>query len=350
MARVKIGIVGCGAVAQVQHLPNLAELRDEFEIAAVCDVSASLVRTIAEEFGVPQHFTDYRDLLAADLDAVLLCQSDPKTAVAVAAFEAGKHVFIEKPMCFTLSDADAIASAARSAGRVGQVGYMKVYDPAFELVEREVAGMDNIRFVQVNHLHTDNSHHLDQFRLHRFDDVPEQMGAELAEQRRAAVSEALGDVPSGAKRAFFHLSGSMIHDLYGLRTLFGQPVKVASTEVWNDGEGITTVLEFASGARCAATWVELRNIRHFTETLEVYGDDRGIVLSYPTGFARGQLSTGRGTQRDSLSRSGMLWLVDQPGSCIQSHRDPIARPSDACRTQRPIRSGCSMMWQRLSDR
>ena len=83
----------------------------------------------------------------------------------------------------------------------------------------------------------------------------------------------------------------MIHDLYGLRALFGQPQRVVSTEIWHGGLGITAVLEYGSGARCAATWVELRNIRQFAETLEVYGDNRGVVLSYPTGFSRGILST-----------------------------------------------------------
>ena len=325
MARVAIGLVGCGAVAQVQHLPNLFELRDEFEVAAVCDVSPSLARVVAEEFGVPRHFTDYRDLLAADLDAVLLCHSDPKTEVAVAAFEAGRHVFIEKPMCWTLSDADAIAAAAQVSGRVGQVGYMKVYDPAFELVEREVASMDNIRFVQVNHLHTDNSHHLDHFRLHRFDDIPEHLAAVRAEQRSAAVNEALGDVADDAARAFFHLAGSMIHDLYGLRALFGQPVNVSSTEIWNGGEGITTVLEYASGARCAATWVELRHIRHFTETLEVYGDDRGGRDLLPhrllAGSAVDPHRKGRRRQRPPL----LISAERRVGESVRPRAAPLSR-------------------------
>ena len=79
----------------------------------------------------------------------------------------------------------------------------------------------------------------------------------------------------------------MIHDLYGLRILFGQPERVVSTEVWNGGMGVTAILAYASGARCAATWVELSGIKEFVETLEVYSDDRGAVLSYPTGFSRG---------------------------------------------------------------
>jgi predicted dehydrogenase len=292
MAPVRIGVVGCGAIAQIQHLPNLSELQDEFEVAAVCDCSPALARAVAAQFGIPAHLSDYRDLLASDLDAVILCHSDPKTEVAVASLEAGMHTFIEKPLCWTLADADAIVDAARSFGGTCQVGYMKVYDPAFELARREVQAMEgSVRFIQVNHLHTDNSHHLAHFRLQRFDDIPESVRSAQRDARRAAVAEALGDVSDTATSAFFHLAGSMIHDLYGLRALFGQPQRVVSTEIWNGGLGITALLEYGSGARCAATWVELRDIRQFAETLEVYGDDRGIVLSYPTGFSRGILST-----------------------------------------------------------
>ena len=156
MDRVRIGVVGCGAIAQVQHLPFLTELAEEFEVAAVCDVSPSASEYAAQLFNVPSRFTDYRYLLDADVDAVLLCHTDPKTEVAVAAFDAGKHVFIEKPICFSPQEVEAITSAAASSGKVGQAGYVKLYEPAYERAKVEIAEMDDIRFVQVNHLHPAN--------------------------------------------------------------------------------------------------------------------------------------------------------------------------------------------------
>ena len=172
MDRIRLGVVGCGAIAQVHHMPNLIELHELFDVTVVCDVSADAGRYIAERFGVARHVTDYRDLLDSDVEAVLLCHSDPKTEVAVAAFDAGKHAFIEKPMCYSLQEADRIIAAMRSSGKVGQVGYMKVYDPGYEAAKREVEGMDSIRFVQVNHLHPSNDLHTRQFHVRRFTDVP----------------------------------------------------------------------------------------------------------------------------------------------------------------------------------
>ena len=288
MARIKIGVVGCGAIAQVHHLPNLQTLQDLFEVPVVCDISPSLAEAVAAQFHVPRHVTDYRDLLAADIDAVLLCHGDPKTEAGLATLQAGKHLFIEKPVCFTLADADAMVAAADAAGTVAQAGYMKAHDPAFELLQRELPAIGPPRFIQVNHLHTDNSHHLTHFGIKYSDDRPALSG----HKRRDDVVAALGDdVPDEARRVFFVLAGSMIHDLYGLRILFGQPTRVVSTELWNGGLGVTTILEYGSGARCAATWVELSGIKEFVETLEIYGDDRGATLSYPTGFARGLPST-----------------------------------------------------------
>ena len=291
MKRVKIGVVGCGAIAQVHHLPNLSMLQDQFEVAAVCDISPSAAADAARRFHVPRHLTDYRELLAADLDAVLLCHTDPKTEAAVAVLEAGKHLFIEKPLCFSLPEIDAMIAAQRTAGTVAQAGYMKVYDPAFELAQRAVRKMDGIRFVQVNHLHPDNRLHLRQFELRRFDDYPAAAIEQTAAARGVAVRQAIGDATPEVERAFGLLSGSMIHDLYTMRAMLGLPQAVLSAEIWRDGRAVTFTLEYPSGARCVATWIDLPDLWDFKETLEIYGDDQRVLLSYPTGFARGILSS-----------------------------------------------------------
>jgi predicted dehydrogenase len=291
MSPIRIGVVGCGAIAQVHHMPNLFDLPDHFTVAAVCDVSAGAAAYVAQRFNVPRHFTDYQDLLAADIEAVLLCQSDPKTVVAVAALDAGKHLFIEKPMCFSLQEADRIIAARQRSGKVGQVGYMKVYDPAYEYAKSHVDGMNNIRFVQVNHLHPNNDLHMRQFDIRRFNDVPASAIESTRTARLAARQEAIGDVPPYVERAFGMLSGSMIHDLYGMRTMLGIPSRIVSSDIWFDGRAATMNLEYPNGSRCVASWVDLPDLWDFRETLEVYGDDKRVLVTYPTGFARGLLST-----------------------------------------------------------
>ena len=290
MDRIKIGIIGCGAIAQVQHLPNLMELQDLFEVTTVCDISARAAEYVAARFHVPRYVTDYRHVLDGDVDAVLHCAGGYKPDAAVAAFEAGKHLFIEKPLCASLEDADRIAAARKTAGKVGQVGYMKVFDPAFIVAQREVVAMPDIRFVQVNHLHPDNALHLSQFDIRHFDDVPRDVLEAEQAKNAAARMQAIGDAGPDVQRAFGVLSGSMIHDIYGMRMMLGMPSRVVSTEIWREGRAITYVLEYPGGYRCVASWVDLVDLWDFKETLEIYGDGKRVILSYPTGFSRGQLS------------------------------------------------------------
>ena len=298
MKQIRIGIVGCGAIAQIQHLPNLRALSDAFRLAAVCDVSGGLVRQRAAQYDIEDTFTDIDEMLAgANLDAVLLCQTDPKIDAARKVLAAGKHLFIEKPVAFVPEDVDELVEAANHNRVVAQAGYMKIFDPAFQLLETEVESLRaSIRFVQINHLHTNNAHHLAAYDLVRPTDLfdgssdaqpnaSSHAAARLQQVREADALRAIGEVSPGSRRAFFHLAGSMIHDLYGLRQLFGPVQKVVSAEIWNEGDGISTILDCGHGIRCAATWVELRDIRYFHESLEVYGDDRGLILTCPTGFA-----------------------------------------------------------------
>ena len=300
MSRIRIGVIGCGAIAQVHHLPNLTALHREFEVPIVCDLSHGAAKAVAKRFYVPQFVTDYNELLATDVDAVLLCHGDPKTEVALAAFEAGKHVFIEKPVCFSLQEMDAMLTAQRKVGTVAQAGYMKVHDPAFQFAKREVDTMESYRFVQINHLHPNNSLHLSQFDVERFNDVPPDAFKPASAAREKAQAEAIGDVLSEAglesdvqnkaARVFYLLAGSMIHDIYSLRVMLGSPSEVISAEVWSDGRGVSIVFAYPNGARCVATWVDLPDLWDFKETLEIYGDNKRVIVSYPTGFSRGILS------------------------------------------------------------
>ena len=300
MSRVRIGVIGCGAIAQVHHLPNLTALHREFEVPIVCDLSQGAAQAVAKRFHVPEFVTDYTELLATNVDAVLLCHGDPKTEVALAALAAGKHVFIEKPVCFSLQEMDAMLTAQKRAGTVAQAGYMKVHDPAFQLAKREVDTMESYRFIQINHLHPNNSLHLSQFDVQRFSDVPSEALQPAGAARKKAQAEAIGDllsqtnltndIRSKAERVFYLLSGSMIHDIYSLRVMLGSPRTVISVEVWSEGRGVTIVFGYPNGARCVATWVDLPDLWDFKETLEIYGDNKRVIVSYPTGFSRGILS------------------------------------------------------------
>ena len=143
--RLRIGVVGCGLIAQVMHLHYLRELADRFEIAALCDVSEELARACAGDYGVPRTFARWQDLLAAPLDAVLILTSGSHAPITIAAAEAGKHMLIEKPMCFSVAEGRAMIEAARRAGVTLMVGYNKRYDPAYRRLCEEIRSLSDLR-------------------------------------------------------------------------------------------------------------------------------------------------------------------------------------------------------------
>ncbi|MFZ0383268.1 MAG: Gfo/Idh/MocA family oxidoreductase, partial [Solirubrobacteraceae bacterium] len=73
--RTRVGVVGCGLIAQVMHIPYLAELSDRFELAALCDIRPAVVAACAERYGVPAVTTRAEELLAMPLDAVVVATS-----------------------------------------------------------------------------------------------------------------------------------------------------------------------------------------------------------------------------------------------------------------------------------
>lgn len=122
MAKVKVGVVGCGVVATAYYLPYLMRMENA-EITAVCDLYKTRTEASARLFGAKEQYLDYYDMLdQADIDAVMILTA-PGTHVAftLAAVERGKHVLIQKPMAMTMADARTIAAAVKKAGVVALV-------------------------------------------------------------------------------------------------------------------------------------------------------------------------------------------------------------------------------------
>jgi predicted dehydrogenase len=344
--RLKIGVIGCGAIAQIQHLPHLRELDDQFAIGGLSDLSPKLLEFVGEQYGVPseRRYIDYHDLVRSDIDGVIVCPSGSHAPPSIAAAEAGKHVLVEKPMCTTVREARAMADAAERAGTLLMVAYMKRHEPAYRFAQQKVSEMSDVRFIQVNHLHPDNDLHTAEFKVRRFDDIPPDARARWQVEQQGLIAEAL-DYPDGASlpaaiaHAYNLILGSMIHDIGNLHGLFGAPRQVLSSEIWLDGRAVSTVLDYGDQRRAVASWVDLPELWDFKETLEVYGSRERVLVSFPTGFARGLPSyvTLHGMDGDGTPwRREYAWH-DNPfklelehfGECIRSGTPPRTTGRDA---------------------
>src|SRR3989440_2078143 len=150
--RVRVGVIGCGMVAQAEHLQNLLQLSDRFEIAALADPSLTVRDAMAGRYAVAGSYEDHRVLLdEGGVDAVVVSAPAATHAeVTIDALDSGVHVFVEKPLCITLADADRIVAARDRAGKVVQVGYMKRFDPAVERMLAELPdSAEALRYVRV---------------------------------------------------------------------------------------------------------------------------------------------------------------------------------------------------------
>ena len=117
---LRLAIVGVGDVAQRDYLPELGRLADRVELTVACSRGAERGRDVAERFGIPRWTTSYQEAVTAeDVDAVLnLTPFSLHVEVTLAALRAGKHVYSEKPLALTSTDAGVIAEEAERSGCV----------------------------------------------------------------------------------------------------------------------------------------------------------------------------------------------------------------------------------------
>ena len=335
MSRLRVGVVGCGAIAQIQHLPHLREGRDRFEIGGICDIAPNLLRKVGDDFNVPEdaRFTDVHDLLVSDIDAVLICSSGSHAPQVLAAAETGKHVLVEKPACVTLAEARSMIDACQAAGVVLMVAYPKRYEPSYAYAASRVRAMQDVRLIQINHLHPSNDLHMAEFSFHRAN-LPDDVVARLRAADTTLIAEALGlDEPSDELvRAYQLANGSLIHDISVLHGMFGPPEAVLNTEIWREGGGVTTTLRYPNDIRAVLTWVDLPDLWAFEETFAVYGRSERVIVSFPTGFSRGLPTTTVVQEPDadgSPSRRELSWHenpfkreLEHFHDCIQSGQTP----------------------------
>jgi myo-inositol 2-dehydrogenase/D-chiro-inositol 1-dehydrogenase len=138
MDQIRIGIVGAGRIAQIMSAAY-SRIR-ECRLQAVNDVIRGAAERHAARFNIPVIYDDYRQLLASqDVDAVLVCvPTQLHEEITLAAAEAGKHIFCQKPMALTVEQCERMTQAAESNGVVLQVGFMLRFTPPFEEVKQRL--------------------------------------------------------------------------------------------------------------------------------------------------------------------------------------------------------------------
>lgn len=284
---MRVAVIGCGDIAQVMHIPYLIELPD-IDVRAVADATPSRAAGVAEQYNIPHHHTDAETLLAeraSELDGVVIATPvDQHAKPAIAALEAGLSVFIEKPLAVSITEAEAIVTAAEESRGVAMVGYNKRYDASFIRFQEEVAEMESEDLVSVYDVDPDH------WRI--FHEVYDTVGEPVSDDLRArserlqqtAAKETIGTSDGELAAAFrFHLEHAC-HDVNALRALFGPVTSIDHVDVFADGRYATFIVKY-DGIRC--TIHSGRSDRKwFEQTIRVDSEDGMAAVEFENPFIR----------------------------------------------------------------
>ncbi|KAM5442018.1 hypothetical protein MferCBS31731_002847 [Microsporum ferrugineum] len=300
--KVKIGIIGCGEVSQVIHIPNFQHLSDIFTVTYLCDVSAGALEHCKSKISNPN--------LCTTKNAEELCQSGDVDVVLVASNDAyhvphillglkyNKFVFCEKPMALSLKDAEVVLEAERlSSGRV-MVGYMRRYAGAFLDAINEIGGIGEISHATVRDILGPNSCFISQSGTfpRKFSDHSEDDAAELATRTRQALEQALTvelGIPVNPTTAnmWQHLTGLASHDLSAMRECLGMPAKILGASICSDTgpQFWSALFKYTGFAVCYESgWDE---IPRFDASIEVFGKTKTVKICYDTPYVKGLPTT-----------------------------------------------------------
>jgi predicted dehydrogenase len=287
--RLKVGVVGAGIIAQVMHLHYMRELSDHFDVVALCDIAPENAEANAAAYAIPKVFTDWREMLQEPIDVVLILTSGSHAPIAIAAAKAGKHVLVEKPMCFSVTEGIEMRDAAAGAGVVLMVAYPKRYDPAFQRFRDEVAGITDPRLLRVTTFEAPFLPYMRHYPLAPVAPVPaaaiEQWQAETA----ANITMAIGEADEFLRKTYHYvLVDSLVHELNTVRAVLGEPDRLDYVDL--QPSSLTAMLRFGN-LPVSIHWLDLPGFTNYKMEFACYGPDKRVTLNFPSPFLRSAPTT-----------------------------------------------------------
>jgi predicted dehydrogenase len=264
----------------------------------VADLSPSLRNVIGDRHRVAStaRFDSATTLLAGGgVDGLVLLTSGSHGADALAALERGVPVLCEKPLAFTLAEADALA-ASPGADRL-LLGYMKAYDPAVReagrVVRDQAAQLGELRAIEVAVLHPTSASQLEfAHLLPPPTDIDRGVLAGLRAASDALVREAIGEEAAAADELSELyagiLLGSVVHELSVIRAVAGNLVAVDDVDTWGSGDddpgSVLLTGRMENGARVTIGWHFLSAYPAYREDVRFHHVGGSVELTFPAPY------------------------------------------------------------------
>ena len=299
MTAIRVGQAGLGEWGK-NLARNFAELA---ELVWLTDPAEGKREEFTSRYPQARWASSFDELLAdPELDAVVVATPVPTHyELAKQALEAGKHVFVEKPLAWNLREAREVAERARRSDRIVQLAYHKLYDPAFRYTKSHLEQMSDLAFARITVLHPDNQLGLSPYRIRRGGGAVDEghidpgtlEGQRTAQLRGVAAGnmEALVDEVLGERKgderlrlAYGIIVQSLIHQIYMLYGFLGEPTRVVSTDVWRGGFSIHSVVEYPNDLRVTLDWHYLMNLKDYREEYAFFGNRERVTMQLPSPY------------------------------------------------------------------
>lgn len=297
---MRIGIIGCGTIAQVMHIPYVAEL-PEAELYALVDRSERRLSTLGDRYGVDHRYQETRELLASvgdELDAVVVCTpSHTHPDIVTQTLGAEIDTLVEKPLAATPSGADQMVEAERAttSDTVAMVAYMKRYDAAYERTQDAVADLDTIDLVTAYDVDPDHPRILEEVYDIVAADLPESVGEDSDQRRRDRIRTAIDAKSDALVAAYDFQIEHVIHDINALRGLFGPVEAIDHVDIFAEGRYATASLQYQDGIRCVLQSGDADR-KWFEQSIRIDAPDGMISVDFSNPFIQNTPTTVRTKQ------------------------------------------------------
>jgi myo-inositol 2-dehydrogenase / D-chiro-inositol 1-dehydrogenase len=289
--RIKVGLVGAGAVASAVHLPILTRRSDLFEVIAIADLNLAATHILADRFGIPREkcFDSPPKLISdSGVDAIMVLNSGSHAEVVASALKSGLNVFCEKPLAYTKREMNEIENALKSSGKQLMIGYMKTFDNAVIAAKNTIKSRP--RTVDVLVLHPSGESQLVTSEISvDMPSSPKALNEIFAKIKSEIQIEALGEY--GAK-SFGNLYtdivlGSVIHEFSVLRALDVHITEVDFVDRWpsaGNSEAIIIHARTADGIRVTIRWFYLDQYPAYQEEIRWVNEEEGHHIIFPSPY------------------------------------------------------------------
>ncbi|KAH6611693.1 hypothetical protein C7974DRAFT_370719 [Boeremia exigua] len=332
---LRVGIIGCGEITQVSHIPTLGFSSDKFAIKYLCDISENALAHCAAKISPPPKTTKHADELCAsdEVDVVVIANADPfHVPHALLSLQYNKYCLLEKPAALNYRDIDALVAAeATSQGKVF-VGYMRRYAPAFLEAIQEVGGLDNVHYARVRDIIGPNSAFVDQSGTFpkKFNDFAQSDVDELKKREADMVQQALNaefgvEVTPASQMMLRILGGLGSHDLSAMREILGMPkscigASLGPPRFWS------ALLQYDNFSVIYESGIN--EIPLFDASIEVFSLNKTVKVSYDTPYVKG-LPTTLTIREKVEGRSGSDSSGYQEKVIRRTYEDPYSLEFDA---------------------